>query len=65
MTLYQELPKASIESILKRRFSDSEIISVKEEITELLYSSSTLEELYSRIGKLVYLKSNIHNNGGR
>ncbi len=65
MTLYQELPKASIESLLKRRFSDSEIVLIKEEITELLYSSSTMGELYARIGKRVYSKSNVRNMGGR
>jgi hypothetical protein len=53
MSLYHELPKTSINTILRQRFSDEELELVGAQLQQLLYSCHTLTQLHSRMLQII------------
>jgi hypothetical protein len=57
MTLYQEIPKESILSELRKRYSAHELDAARLEINELLHSCRTLDQLSERLYPIIRNKT--------
>jgi hypothetical protein len=53
MTLYQEMPKSSIMSELRKRFTAQELEPVKVEVMNLLHECTTMDQFTDRVSEII------------
>jgi hypothetical protein len=53
MTLYQQLPKDSIHTILLSRFSADQLDMVRGDLNQLLHSCCTIDELSGKLTRVL------------
>lgn len=59
MSLYREIPKESILTLLQDRFSSEELDAVRLEVHELLFTCNSMAELQSKVYEILKGKRNL------